>query len=60
MSEYPPGWTCEKTMVQFEHYFRSQLQLAHALAMAEHLESCPGCAQRLVLLMVTAVRPARD
>lgn len=59
MHEYPPGWTCEKTKVQFERYVRSQLQLAQALAVAEHLEACPGCAQQLVLLRVTSLRPAR-
>jgi len=60
MFEYPPSWTCEKTKVQFEHYIRSQLQLAQALAVAEHLEACPGCAQRLLLLSVTSLRPAHD
>lgn len=59
MLDYPPGWTCEKTRVEFEDYCRSRLQLVQALAVAEHLEACPGCAQQLVLLRVTWVRPAR-
>ena len=54
--EYPPGWTCEKTVLQFEYYFGSRLQLVQALAVAEHLEACPGCAQRLVLVRMTSGR----
>jgi hypothetical protein len=57
--EYPPGWTCEKTVVQFEYYFVSRLELADALAVAEHLEACPGCAQQLVLLRMTPGPRAR-
>ena len=59
MSEYPPGWTCEKTTAQLEHYLLSQLQLALALAVAEHLEACADCTQQLMLLRVTVLRPAR-
>jgi len=51
--EHPPGWTCEKTVVQFEYYFVSRLKLADALAIAEHLEACPGCAQELILFRLT-------
>ena len=57
--EHPPGWTCEKTVVQLEYYFVSRLELADALAIAEHLEACPGCAQQLVLLRMTSGRRAR-
>jgi hypothetical protein len=57
--EHPPGWTCEKTVVQFEYYFVSRLKLADALAVAEHLEACPGCAQQLILLRMTPGRQAR-
>lgn len=57
--EYPPGWTCEKTQVQFEYYFVSRLSLTDALAVAEHVEACPNCAQRLVLFRVTARPPRR-
>ncbi|MFL5448329.1 MAG: hypothetical protein ACJ8A6_00950 [Gemmatimonadales bacterium] len=57
--EYPPGWTCEKTVVQLEYYFVSRLELSAALAVAEHLEACPGCAQQLVLLRMTPGRRAR-
>ena len=56
--DYPAGWTCERTALQFEQYLLSTLQVADALAVAEHLEACDGCAQRLVLYRVTiAVRP---
>ena len=51
--EYPPGWTCEKTVLQFEYYFLSRIQLSDALAIAEHVEACPTCGQELVLYRVT-------
>jgi anti-sigma factor RsiW len=57
--EYPPGWTCEKTVLQFEYYFVSRLKLADALAVAEHLEACPACAHQLVLFRMTAGRLSR-
>ncbi len=57
--EYPPGWTCEKTVVQIEYYLVSRLELADALAVAEHLEACPGCAHQLVLLRMPPGRRAR-
>jgi len=57
--EYPPGWTCEKTVVQLEYYRVSRLALADALAVAEHLEACDGCAHQLVLLRMTRGRRAR-
>jgi hypothetical protein len=60
MIEYPPGWTCEKTVMQFEYYFANTLERVQALALAEHLEACQGCAQRMVLFRVTIRRSARD
>lgn len=57
--EYPPGWTCEKTVVQIEYYLVSRLDLADALAVAEHLEACAGCAHQLVLLRMPPGRRAR-
>jgi hypothetical protein len=59
MVEYPPGWTCEKTVVQFEYYFGNRLQLAVALAVAEHLEACPVCAGQLVLFRIGSRRASR-
>jgi hypothetical protein len=58
MVEYPPGWTCQRTAVQFTSYVGRRLELAEALSVAEHLEACPGCAQQLVLFRVS-LRPAR-
>jgi hypothetical protein len=55
MVDHPPGWTCERTVLQFEHYLLSTLLLREALAVAEHLEACDGCAQRLVLYRLTLV-----
>ena len=57
--EHPPGWTCEKTLVQFEYYVVGRLELADALAVAEHLEACPGCTHQLVLLRMTPGRRVR-
>ena len=57
--EYPPGWTCEKAVLQFEYYFLSRLKLPDALALAEHLEACPECVQLLVLFRMTSARAAR-
>ncbi len=50
MSEYPAGWTCEVVVLRVERYLSSTLPLGEALAMAEHLESCMECAQRLWLV----------
>ncbi|HKP49210.1 MAG TPA: hypothetical protein VJU17_04275 [Gemmatimonadales bacterium] len=57
--EHPPGWTCEKTGLQIEYYLVSRLELADALAVAEHLEACPGCAHQLILLRMTTGRRVR-
>jgi len=57
--DYPTGWTCERTVLQLEHYLRSTVSLDDSLAVAEHLEACPGCVQRLVLVRVTLGRPVR-
>jgi hypothetical protein len=49
MTDYPSGWTCEVTVLRFERYLLSTLPLGEALAVAEHIEACVTCAQRLVL-----------
>ena len=49
MVEYPSGWTCELIIVKLELYLRDTLSREESLAMAEHLEACAWCAQRLVL-----------
>ena len=48
--EYPPGWTCEVTVIRLEAYVLRTLSRHEALAVAEHLEACPACAQLVVLL----------
>ncbi len=57
--DHPTGWSCERTILQLEHYLRSTTTLGDSLAVAEHLEACPGCAVRLVLVRVTLGRPVR-
>lgn len=47
--EYPSAWTCEKTIRQLETYLLGTLLLAEALAVAEHLEACTSCAERLIV-----------
>jgi putative zinc finger protein len=53
MVDYPAGWTCERTVLRFELYLLGTLPLSDALAVAEHLEACEGCPQRLVLYRLT-------
>jgi hypothetical protein len=45
--EYPPGWTCEVTVLRFERYLLATLTRLEELAVAEHLEACALCAQHL-------------
>jgi anti-sigma factor RsiW len=52
---YPSGWTCERTLGTLEYYLLDRLQRVEALALAEHLEACPGCAHSLMLYRVTVV-----
>jgi hypothetical protein len=51
--DYPAGWTCERTALRFDSYLRSTLALIDSLAVAEHLEACESCAQRIVIFRVT-------
>jgi len=59
MVDYPPGWTCERMLLQFELYLLRTLPPGEAWSVAEHLESCPGCAEQLVLYRVTLGRLTR-
>jgi hypothetical protein len=54
MVEYPPGWTCELIELRLAYYVSSTLPLGEALAVAEHVEACTCCAQRLVLCRPTS------
>ena len=56
---YPGDWTCERAQLQLERYLLSTLSLVDSLAVAEHLEACAGCAQRLVLFRATIVGKRR-
>ena len=57
--DFPGGWTCERTVLQFERYLASTISLGDSLAVAEHLEACEVCCQRLVLYRVTLSRRSR-
>ena len=59
MVDYPPGWTCERTVLRFEYYLLGTLPLGESLAVAEHLEACDGCGQRLVLYRLTITQRPR-
>lgn len=48
--EYPPGCTCELALSRLERYLLCTLARLEALVIAEHLEACPPCAQRLAVL----------
>jgi anti-sigma factor RsiW len=50
MVEYPMGWTCGRVTLKLEFYLVGSLPHAEALAVAEHIEACVSCAQRLALL----------
>ena len=54
--DYPAGWTCERTVVHFEVYLFATLPHCEALAVAEHIEACVSCAQRLVLFELPSRR----
>jgi hypothetical protein len=57
--DYPAGWTCQRTALQFESYLLRTLGLIDSLAVAEHLEACEGCAQSIVIFRVTIVERPR-
>jgi hypothetical protein len=59
MSAYPRDWTCERTVLRFEYYLLDTMPLQEALAVADHLEACEGCAQRLVLYRMTITQAGR-
>ena len=61
VTEYPAGYTCEVTVVLLERYVAGTLPRADALAVAEHLEACPPCMERLVIIRfgMADARPLR-
>jgi anti-sigma factor ChrR (cupin superfamily) len=50
MTEYPAGWTCDVVVLHLQRYRLGTLSPADSLAIAEHLEACVVCYQRLVLV----------
>lgn len=50
MIDYPPGFTCDRIALLLERYLSSTLPRGDELSTAEHLEACPWCIERLVLL----------
>jgi hypothetical protein len=58
--DYPAGWTCAHTGLSFDRYLRNTLVLVDALAVAEHLEACEGCAHQIILYSVTITTPAHE
>lgn len=59
MIDHPSGWTCERTLLQLEYYLSRTLPMVETLAIAEHVEACAGCAQRLVLYRMRLDRVPR-
>ena len=53
MTEFPSGWTCEVTILRFERYLLATLPLGESLAVAEHIEACVSCAERLFVVELT-------
>jgi anti-sigma factor RsiW len=49
MVEYPAGYTCEVFAFRLDSYLLETLARAEALALAEHLEACAPCAERVEL-----------
>jgi anti-sigma factor RsiW len=61
MTEYPTGYTCEVVALRLDRYVVGSLSRADALAVAEHLEACEWCVERLAMLHVNAgYDPSRD
>ena len=61
MVEYPAGQTCDVIAVRLESYVLGSLPRRDALGVAEHLEACVWCAERLLLFRVRAgVSQGRD
>jgi hypothetical protein len=57
---YPADWTCERAQLELERYLLNALSLGDSLAVAEHVEACAGCAQRLLVFRASLVRRPRD
>jgi hypothetical protein len=60
MTNYPAGWTCELITVRLERYLVHTLPRGEALAVAEHIEACVWCAQRVALISLGDEAGARS
>ena len=49
LTVYPPGWSCRIVTERFDRYLLGALPRGELLAIAEHVEVCALCAQRLRL-----------
>jgi hypothetical protein len=48
-TDYPVGWTCELIIVRIERYLVDGLPRVEALAVAEHIEACIWCGERVAM-----------
>jgi anti-sigma factor RsiW len=52
VTAYPAGWTCDLIVVRLERYLLGTLAWTEALAVAEHIEACMWCAERIATLLL--------
>jgi hypothetical protein len=50
VTNYPVGWTCELIIIRIERYLVGALPRGEALAVAEHIEACIWCAERVAMV----------
>jgi hypothetical protein len=50
MTNYPQGVTCEVVKIRLERYLDRTLAWSESLEVAEHVEACSPCGERLALL----------
>jgi hypothetical protein len=48
-TDHPPGWTCDIVLSKLARYLVGDLRRGELLAIAEHIEVCILCAQRVPL-----------
>ena len=49
LTVYPPGWSCRIVTERIDRYLLGALPRGESLAIAEHVEACALCAERLRL-----------
>jgi hypothetical protein len=57
---HPDGWNCDAVGGQLDRYLLHDMRLVERLAIAEHLEACALCSERVMFLRVSVLeaRPA--